>query len=79
MPLYSLEAIAPHPQKRTIKFSILGLPNSAKGLGGIANFTDGCFLPGEGNLRRRDFDDSNLFQSLKKPSVNTQHQLKKEN
>ena len=30
---------------------------------GIKNFTMGGFLLGEGNLRRSDFDDSNLFQS----------------
>ena len=30
---------------------------------GIESFTGEIFLPGEGNLRRRDFDDSNLFQS----------------
>ena len=34
------------------------------------------FLPGEENLRRSDFDDSNLFQSWKQPSVKTKHQLK---
>ena len=29
---------------------------------GIGNFTEGgFFLPGAGNLRRSDFDDSNLF------------------
>ena len=31
--------------------------------GGIRNLTRGNFLPGEGNLRRSDFDNSNLFQS----------------
>ena len=31
--------------------------------GGGGNFTGVIFLPGEGNLRRSDFDDSNLFQS----------------
>ena len=31
--------------------------------GGIRNFAGGIFLPGEGNLRRSDFDNSNLFQS----------------
>ena len=31
--------------------------------GGIRNFTGEIFLPGEGNLRRSDFDDSNFFQS----------------
>ena len=33
-------------------------------VGGIRNFIGGkMFLLGEGNLRRSDFDDSNLFQS----------------
>ena len=36
----------------------------------------GIFLPGEGNLRRSDFDDSDLFQRKKQLSVNTEHQLK---
>ena len=33
-------------------------------LGRIGNFTKGggIFLPGEGNLRRSDFDNSNPFQ-----------------
>ena len=31
------------------------------GVGGIGNFTEGGGLPGEGNLRRCDFEDSNLF------------------
>ena len=31
--------------------------------GGGGSFTGVIFLPGEGNLRRSDFDDSNLFQS----------------
>ena len=44
--------------------------------GGIRNFAGEIFLPGEGNLRRSDFDNSNLFQSLKQLSVNTEHQLK---
>ena len=37
----------------------------------------GDFLLGEGNLRRSDFDNSNLFQSKKQLSVNrpTEHQL----
>ena len=48
------------------------------GGGGIGNFTrvGGIFLSGEGNLRRIDFDNSNLFQSEKQLSVNTEHQLK---
>ena len=29
----------------------------------IRKFTEGDFLPGEGNLMRSDFDDLNLFQS----------------
>ena len=36
----------------------------------------GIFLPGEGNLRRRNFDNLNLFISLKQLSVHTEHQLK---
>ena len=46
--------------------------------GGIRNFTRGgeIFLPGEGNLRRSNFDHSNLFQSCEQLSVNTKHQLK---
>ena len=34
------------------------------------------FLPGEGNLRRCDFGNLDLFQSKKQLSVNTEHQLK---
>ena len=40
-----------------------GLPNSGEGLGEIGNFTEGIFLPDEGNPMRSGFDDSNLFQS----------------
>ena len=36
----------------------------------------GIFLPGEGNLRRSDFDNSNPFQSLKQLSMKTEYQLK---
>ena len=36
----------------------------------------GIFLPGGENLRRSDFDDSNLFQRQKHHLVNTEHQLK---
>ena len=32
-------------------------------VGGIENFTGAGELPAEGNLRRSDFGDSNLFQS----------------
>ena len=40
-----------------------GFPNSGKG-GGIGNVAWGeFFLPVGENLRRSDFDDSNLFQS----------------
>ena len=47
-----------------------GFPNSAKGWGKIPP-SEGeleillgeIFLPGDGNLRRSDFDNSNLFQS----------------
>ena len=34
-----------------------------EGGGGIGNCTGRNFLPGEGNLRKSDFDDSNLFQN----------------
>ena len=37
---------------------------------------EGFVLLGEGNLRRSDFDDENLFQSYKQLSVNTAQQLK---
>ena len=42
-----------------------GLENIPSGGVGIRNITEGggIFLLGEGNLRRSDFDDSNLFQS----------------
>ena len=33
------------------------------GRGGSEILHEETFLPGEGNLRRSDFDDSNLFQS----------------
>ena len=46
------------------------------GCRGIRNFDGKDFLPGEGNLRRCDLGNSNLFQSKKKVSVNTEHQLK---
>ena len=39
-----------------------GFRNSGKGLG-IRNFTWEDFLPGKRNLRRSDFDNSNLFQT----------------
>ena len=39
-----------------------GFLNSSKGWG-IENFDGEDFLPGEGNLRRCDFSNSNLFQS----------------
>ena len=34
------------------------------------------FLPGDWNLRWSDFDNSNLFQSQKQLSRNTEQQLK---
>ena len=51
------------------------------GRGGIKNFTGAGGgevgdLLGERNLRRSDFDNSNLFQSEKQLSVNNEHQLK---
>ena len=39
-----------------------GFPNSSKEWGEIL-LGGGGGLPGDGNLRRSDFDDSNLFQS----------------
>ena len=36
----------------------------------------GIFLPGGENLRRIDFDDSEIFQSWKEHFANTEHQLK---
>ena len=42
----------------------------------IGNSDGEEFLPGEGKLRRCDFGDSNLFQTKKQLSVNTEHQLK---
>ena len=40
-----------------------GFPNSGKEWGVIRNFAGGIFLPGSGNLRRSDFDQSNLLLS----------------
>ena len=44
-----------------------GFPNSARGWGvgekSEISLEGRSFLPGEGNLRRSDFDDLNLFQS----------------
>ena len=50
-----------------------GFPNSSNGWGESEILLEWTFLPGGGNLRRIDFDNSNLFQQL---SVNTEHQLK---
>ena len=50
-----------------------GFPNSSNGWGESEILLEWTFLPGGGNLRRSDFDNSNLFQQL---SVNTEHQLK---
>ena len=36
----------------------------------------GIFSPGEVNLRRSGFDNSNLFLGQKQLSVNAEHQLK---
>ena len=63
----------------------LGFPNRGKRWGEIPPhpvgmqleiLLSGSFLLGEGNLRRSDFDNFNLFQSEKQLSVNTEHQLK---
>ena len=40
-----------------------GFPNSGKGWGDQKFYWGGIFLLDEGNLRRSDFDNSNLFQS----------------
>ena len=50
-----------------------GFPNSSSGWGESEILLEWTFLPVGGNLRRSDFDNSNLFQQL---SVNTEHQLK---
>ena len=50
-----------------------GFPNSSNGWGESEILLEWTFLPVGGNLRRSDFDNSNLFQQL---SVNTEHQLK---
>ena len=53
---------------------VWGFPNSGKGWGEVNSpqwggknqkcyWGGGFFLPGEGNLRMSDFDNSNLFQS----------------
>ena len=48
-----------------------GFPNRYKGLGPWEIFSFmGFFLLGCGNLRRGDFNKSNLFQSQKHHSVN---------
>ena len=56
--------------KGAIAISLQSFPNSGKGWGGepppvvgIGNFTGWGGVLGEGNLRRSDFHDSNLFQS----------------
>ena len=45
-------------------------------MGGILNFAGGIFLLGCENLKRSDFDNSNLFQSEKQHSMNTERELK---
>ena len=42
----------------------------------MGNFAGENFLLGGGNMKRGDFDNSNLFQSLRQYSVNIKHQLK---
>ena len=44
-----------------VEFSTQGFPNSSKGCGGESETLLGDFLLGEGNLRKSDFDDLNLF------------------
>ena len=65
MALYNLEAVAPVAQKGAIKCYILGSSKQRERVGGVESeiLPGGIFLPGEGNLRRSDFDNSNLFQS----------------
>ena len=61
-----------------------GFLNSVKGLGeseillggGGGGGGGGIFLLVGGNPRRSDFDHSNLFQSYKQVSVNTEYRLK---
>ena len=43
---------------------------------GDGKFCWGVNLDGGVNLRRTDFDHSNLFQGQKKLSVNSEHRLK---
>ena len=45
-------------------------------MGELEILLEGFVLLGEGNLRRSDSDDENLFQSYKQLSVNTAQQLK---
>ena len=65
-----------------------GFKNSGKGWGGgkfspvgweeseiFLRGGEGIVLLGEGNLRMSDFDDSSLFQTKKRLSVNTEYQL----
>ena len=42
----------------------------------MGNFGRGIYLLGSGNLTRKDFDHSNLFQSLKQHSVDTERRQK---
>ena len=69
-------------QKFILNFLLQGFPNSNKvwvrerGGGNWKFYWEGIFLPGEGNLRRSDFDNLNLFQNYKQLSLNTVHQLK---
>ena len=51
-------------------------PNSVKRWGNGKFCWGGCFLSGDGNLRRSDFDHSNFFQSQKQHSVIIDHQIK---
>ena len=56
--------LPPHsgPIKGGPKVLYIGVFQIAEGVGeGIGNFTGGIFLQVEGNLRRSDVDDSNLF------------------
>ena len=42
----------------------------------MGNLAGGIFLSGDRNLTMSGFDDSNLRQSQKKNSVNSEHRLK---
>ena len=86
---YQVEIIALtetwHNNNPSWEWEVQGFPNSIKGCvcvcvggggGGWEVLLIGIFLLGGGNLSKKDFDRSNLFQSKKQHSVNTEHQIK---